>query len=51
MFMLLKEFNIPSIITMKGQKTLLNGDVKTFNTFTDGNKYVYKVYKRPIKIK
>jgi hypothetical protein len=52
LFILFKAYNIPGIISMKGQKTLLDSNVKVFNTFTDEDEYVYVVFiKRPNSIK
>jgi len=52
LFILLKAYNIPGIISMKGQKSLLNSNVKVFNTFTDKDDYVYVMFvKRPNSIK
>ena len=52
LFILLKAYNIPGIISMKSQKTLLDSNVKIFNTFTDEDNYVYVIFvKRPNSIK
>lgn len=52
LFILLKAYNIPGIISMKSQKTLLDSNVKVFNTFTDEDDYAYVIFvKRPNSIK
>ena len=42
LFLILKRYNIPAIIKMKGtEKSLLDSNVSTFNTFSDENEQIY----------
>ena len=53
LFMLLKEYNIPAIVRMKGnEKSLLDANVNTFNTFDETPDEVYLIISQkapPIK--
>ena len=52
LFMLLKEYNVPAIIRMKGsEKSLLDANVNTFNTFDEMPDEVYIIISQKAQIK